>query len=66
MQHIKDMEGMHMVRNAIMQEYQKGSGRLPASEFSHLLQTSVEVLLQKLDKTLMNWISILQQGYTYG
>ena len=35
-QRIADMEGMVQVKQSITNEYQRGIGRLPASEFSHL------------------------------
>ena len=60
--HIEDMEGIEILKQSIQKEYDKGLGRLPASEFSHLFRTRCNDLLQKPLDILMNWFLIIRQA----
>ena len=61
-QRIADMEGMQLVRKVIQSKYDRGIGRLPACDFSHLFRNKISILLGKDDDTLKNWLLIIRQG----
>ena len=59
---IADMEGMEHVKTAIRRELQIGIGRLPASDFSHLFREQAEIVLERSNDVLKNWLLIVHQG----
>ena len=61
-QRITDMEGTEQLKQAITNEYAKGLGRLPASDFSHLFKKKLPELLLKSTDVLKNWFLIIRQG----
>ena len=61
-QHIQDMEGVPILKRAITAEWKQGLGSLPASEFSSLLSSTLEVLLSHSTDYLKQWLLTIRQG----
>ena len=61
-QHIKDMEGVPMLKKAVAAEWKQGLGSLPASEFSALLSSTLDTLLAHSIEYLKQWLLTIRQG----
>lgn len=59
---IKDMEGIPLLKQAITKEWEKGLGRLPASEFSRHLSPPLSTIMKKSEESLKLWFLIVRQG----
>ena len=59
---IDDFEGAQILKQAIIEEWNKGIGRLPASEFSRLFKSNLNTLLQKNLDSQKHWLTIIRQG----
>ena len=59
---IKDFEGAELLKQSIIKEWNKGIGRLPASEFSKLFQTDLDTLLAKNLEAQQHWFIVIRQG----
>ena len=60
--HIEDMQGAEILKESIQKEYNKGIGRLPASDYSYLFKHPCKELLMKPLDILMNWFLTVRQA----
>ena len=61
-QRIHDMEGVPILQKAITVEWNQGIGRLTASEYSALFQTTPIEIFQKSIDTQKQWLMTIRQG----
>ena len=61
-QRIKDLEGLPLLKQAIRQEWNKGLGLVPASEFSRFLSPAIDDILKRGEESLKLWFLTVRQG----
>ena len=59
---INKLEGRDLLITAIQLEWNIGLGRLPASEFAHLLSGNLKSLLQSSLPALRRWLAVVRNG----
>ena len=62
MERIRELEGIPLLKEAIIEEYGIGLGLLPASEFSKYFRYKLPTLLQKQDDHLKHWLMVIRQA----
>ena len=59
---VKELEGVSILRQTVMKEWEQGLGRLPAADFSHYFSMKSEELMNFSTDYLKSWLLIVRQG----